>query len=217
MSEIFDEVDEELRRDQLRKIWERYSVFVVGGAILIVVAVAGWRGYQYWQNQRATQAGAAFEAAITLSEQNKHAEAAAAFTKLAADAPSGYRVLARLRAAAEASVADPQAGIKLYDAIGADPAVDQTEQDLAKTRAAALLVDTASYDEMRQRLEPLTGAGRTFRHTARDLLAFSAWHGKDDAAARQWIELIANDAETPSSIRSRAETLQSLLPPAAKG
>jgi hypothetical protein len=190
---------------------------VVGGAILIVVAVAGWRGYQYWQNQRATQAGAAFEAAITLSEQNKHAEAAAAFTKLAADAPSGYRVLARLRAAAEASVADPQAGIKLYDAIGADPAVDQTEQDLAKTRAAALLVDTASYDEMRQRLEPLTGAGRTFRHTARDLLAFSAWHGKDDAAARQWIELIANDAETPSSIRSRAETLQSLLPPAAKG
>jgi hypothetical protein len=217
VSEIFDEVDEELRRDQLRKIWERYSVFVVGGAILIVVAVAGWRGYQYWQNQRATQAGAAFEAAITLSEQNKHAEAAAAFTKLAADAPSGYRVLARLRAAAEASVADPQAGIKLYDAIGADPAVDQTEQDLAKTRAAALLVDTASYDEMRQRLEPLTGAGRTFRHTARDLLAFSAWHGKDDAAARQWIELIANDAETPSSIRSRAETLQSLLPPAAKG
>lgn len=217
MSEIFDEVDEELRRDELRKVWERYSVFVVGGAILVVIAVAGWRGYQYWQNQRAAQAGSAFEAAITLSEQNKHAEAEAAFTKLAADAPSGYRVLARLRAAAEASVADPQAGIKLYDAIGADPAVGQTEQDLAKTRAASLLVDTAPYDEIRQRLEPVTGAGRTFRHTARDLLAFSAWHGKDDAAARQWIELIANDAETPSSIRSRAETLQSLLPPAAKG
>ncbi len=216
MSEFFDEVDEEVRREQLRKLWERYSVFIVGAAVLVVVAVAGWRGYQYWETQRAAQSGAAFEAAVALSEQNKHAEAEAAFAKLATEAPAGYRVLARLRAAAEASVADPQAGIKLYDAIGADPSVGQTEQDLAKTRAAALLIDSAPYEEIRQRLEPLTGAGRAFRHTARDLLAFSAWHAKDDAATRQWVDLIANDAETPPSIRTRAETLQSLLPPAAK-
>ncbi|MCH3765155.1 hypothetical protein, partial [Campylobacter coli] len=86
------------------------------------------------------------------------------------------------------------------DEIGADSAVGQSEQDLAKTRAAMLMLDTASYDELRQRLEPLTGAGRTFRHTARDLLAFSAWHAKDDNAARQWITLIVNDAETPTSV-----------------
>jgi hypothetical protein len=216
VTEIFDEVDEELRREQLRKIWDRYSAFIVAGAVLIVVAVAGWRGYQYWEHQRAATAGSAFEAAVVLSEQNKHAEAEAAFAKLAADAPSGYRTLARLRAAAEAAAGDPQAGIKQFDAIGADPGVAESEQDLAKTRAAALLVDTAPYDEIRQRLEPLTSAGRVYRHTARDLLAFSAWHAKDAAAARQWIDLIMNDAETPNSIRSRAETLQSLLPPVAK-
>ena len=216
MSELFDEVDEELRREQLRKLWEKYSVFIVGGALIVVAAVAGWRGYQYWQTQRAAQAGAAFEAAITLSEQNKHAEAEAAFEKLAAEAPGGYRTLARLRAAGEAAVADPQAAVKQFDAIGADSSISQPEQDLAKTRAAALLLDTAPYEDIRQRLEPLTSAGRTFRHTARDLLAFAAWHGNDAAAARQWVELIMNDAETPSSIRSRAETLLSLLPPAAK-
>jgi hypothetical protein len=216
VSEIFDEVDEELRREQLRKLWERYSGLIVGAAILVVVAVAGWRGYQYWEHERAVKAGTAFEAAVSLSEQNKHAEAEAAFAQLAADAPSGYRTLARLRAAAEAAVGDPQAGVKQFDAIGADSSVGQSEQDYAKTRAAALLVDTAPYDEIRQRLEPLTSAGRTYRHTARDLLAFSAWHGKDAPAARQWIDLITNDAESPSSIRSRAETLQSLLPPAAK-
>jgi hypothetical protein len=216
VSELFDEVDEELRREQLRKLWEKYSVFIVGGALIVVAAVAGWRGYQYWQTQRAAQAGAAFEAAITLSEQNKHAEAQAAFEKLATEAPGGYRTLARLRAASEAAVADPQAAAKQFDAIGADSSLPQPEQDLAKTRAAALLLDTAPYEDIRQRLEPLTSAGRTFRHTARDLLAFSAWHGNDAAAARQWVELIMNDAETPSSIRSRAETLLSLLPPAAK-
>jgi hypothetical protein len=216
VSELFDEVDEELRREQLKKLWDRYSIYIVGAVVLIIAAVAGWRGYQYWEGKRAAEAGAAFEAAVTLAEQNKQTEAEAAFTKLAAEAPGGYRTLARLRAASETATRDPQAAIKLFDAIGADGSVGQSEQDLAKTRAALLLVDTAPYDEIRQRLEPVTAAGRAFRHTARDLLALSAWRANDVAAARQWVELITNDAETPGSIRNRAEALQALLPPVAK-
>ena len=68
-------------------------------AVLIVAAVGGWRGYEYIQTQKAQKASAAFEAAVALADQNKHAEAEAAFAKLATDAPSGYRALARLRAA----------------------------------------------------------------------------------------------------------------------
>ncbi len=216
MSELFDEVDEELRREQLKKLWDRYSIFIVGAVVLIIAGVAGWRGYQYWEGKRSAEAGAAFEAAATLAEQNKHTEAEAAFAKIAAEAPSGYRTLARLRAASEVALRDPQAAVKLFDAIGSDSTVGQSEQDLAKTRAALLLVDTVPYDEIRQRLEPVTAAGRAFRHTARDLLALSAWRANDMAATRQWVDLIMNDAETPSSIRTRAEALQALLPPVAK-
>lgn len=216
MSELFDEVDEDLRREQLKKLWERYSVFIVAAAVLIIAAVGGWRGYQYIQAKRAAEASAAFEAAIALSEQNKHPEAEAAFTKLATEAPSGYRTLARLRAAAELSLRDQPAAVQSFDAIGADGSVAQAEQDLAKVRAASLLVDTAAYDDMRQRLEPLTALTRPYRHSARDLLALSAWRANDMAAARQWADLIVNDAESPASIRSRAEALQSLLPPVAK-
>ncbi|MEW6644658.1 MAG: tetratricopeptide repeat protein [Pseudomonadota bacterium] len=216
MSELFDEVDEELRREQLKKLWDRYSIFIIGAAVLIVAAVAGWRGYQYWEGKRAAEAGAAFEAAVALADQNKHAEAEAAFTKLAAEAPAGYRTLARLRAAAEAVTRDPQEAVKLFDVVGSDSSVAQPQQDLAKTRAAALLLDTAPYDEIRQRLEPITASGHTFRHTARDLLAVSAWRANNVAATRQWVDLIMTDAETPASIRTRAEALQALLPPAAK-
>lgn len=216
MSELFDEVDEDLRREQLKKLWERYSVFIIGAAVLIVAAVGGWRGYQYLEAKRAAEAGAAFEAAVALSDQNKHAEAEAAFIKLAAEAPSGYRTLSRLRSAAEVSVRDPQAAIKLFDAIGSDSSVAQPQQDIAKIRAASLLVDAAPYEDIRQRLEPLTADTRTYRHTARDLLALSAWKANDAAAARQWIDLIMNDAETPGSIHNRAEALQALLPPVAK-
>jgi hypothetical protein len=136
VSELFDEVDEEVRREQLKKLWERYSIFIIAGAILIVAAVGGWRGYQYLEAKKAAEAGAAFEAAADLSEQNKHAEAEAAFTKLAATAPYGYRMLSRLRAAAEVATRDPQAAAKLYDDIAADRSVGAPEQDLARIRAA---------------------------------------------------------------------------------
>ena len=100
--------------------------------------MGGWRGYQYLEAQKAAEAGAAFDKAVELSEQNKHAEAEAAFNDLAAKAPSGYRMLARLRAAAEVASRDPQAAAKMYDEIAADRSVGAEQQELAKIRAAGL-------------------------------------------------------------------------------
>jgi hypothetical protein len=216
VSELFDEVDEEVRREQLKKLWDRYSIYVIAGALLIVAAVGGWRGYQYLEAKKAAEAGAAFDAAVDLSDQNKHAEAEAAFDKLAATAPGGYRMLARLRAAAEVARRDPKVGAKMYDDIAVDRSVGTEAQDLARIRAAGLLLDTDGYPNMLQRLEPAAKSGATFRHTAREMLALSAWRANDTTAARQWLDMIANDGETPQAMRSRAEALQALLPPVAK-
>ena len=216
MSELFDEVDEEVRREQLKKLWERYSIFIIAGALLIIAGVGGWRGYQYLEAKKAAVAGEAFDKAIELSEANKHSEAEAAFNDLAAKAPWGYRTLARLRAAGEAAGRDPKAAAKMYDDIAADSSVGAEQRDLARINAAGLLVDTASYSEMLQRLESSTGPEATFRHTARETLALSAWRANDTASARKWLDMIANDGETPPSLRSRAEAMQALLPPVAK-
>ena len=216
MSELFDEVDEEVRRDQLKKLWDRYSLYIIAGMILIVAAVGGWRGYQYVEAQKAAEAGAAFDKAVELSEANKHAEAEAAFADLATKAPSGYRVLARLRMATEVASRDTTAAAKLFDEIAADRSVGVAEQDLARIRAAQLLLESAGYADMKTRLEAAAAPGSTFRHTARELLALSAWRANDAAATRQWLDVIANDGETPPSLRSRTEALQALLPPVAK-
>ena len=216
MSELFDEVDEDVRRDQLKKLWDQYSIYIVAGAFLIIAAVGGWRGYQYLEAKKAAEAGALFDKASELADQNKHAEAEAAFTELAARAPSGYRMLARLRAAAELALRDPQAAVKRYDDMAADRSIGAPEQDLAKVRAAALLLESSTYPNMLARLEPAAAPGATFRHTARELLALSAWRVSDTTAARQWLDMIANDGDTPPSLRSRAEALQALLPPVAK-
>jgi hypothetical protein len=216
VSELFDEVDEDVRRDQLKKLWDQYSIYIVAGALLIIASVGGWRGYEYLEAKKAAEAGAAFDKAVELSEQNKHTEAEAAFADLAAKAPSGYRVLARLRVAAEVASRDPQAAAKMFDDIAADRSVGTPEQDLARVRAAQLVLETSTYPNLLQRLQAAAAPGATFRHTARELLALSAWRANDMTAARQWLDQIANDGETPPSLRSRAEALQALLPPVAK-
>lgn len=217
MSEIFDEIDEDLRREQLARLWKKHGWLIMTVAALIVIGVGGWRANQYFEAQKAAAAGAQFEAAAALAEQNKHAEAEAAFAKIAAEGPAGYRALARLRSAGEAVARDPQAAIRLYDDIAADGSVGQDLQDLARVRAAGLMLDKTSYADLRPRLEQAAGNGRSFRHSARELLVLAALRANDGAAARQWMDAISVDDQTPASLRQRVESLQALLPPVAKG
>ena len=216
MSELFDEVDGEVRREQLKKLWDKYSLFIIAVAILIVAAVGGWRGYQYLEAKKAAEAGDAFNKAVELSEQNKHSEAETAFSNLVAKAPYGYRLLSRFRLAAEVEKRDPKAAVQMFDELAADRSIGAEQQELARIRAGGILVDTASYADMKQRLEADTAPNATFHHVARELLALSAVRANDSGAARQWLDMMSADADTPPSVRSRAEALQALLPPVAK-
>ncbi len=211
MADIFHEVDEEVRREQLKKLWDRYSIYVIALAVLIVAGIGAWRGYEYWLARKAAAAGAAFEAAAALSEQGKHAEADAAFAKIAVAAPDGYRALARFRAAAELAQTKPAEAVKAYDDIAADGSLDTNWTDLATIRAGLLLIDQAPLAEMQRRLGPLSEPGRTYRHTARELLALSAWRNHDIAATRRYVDMIAADAETPAGIRARIDVLSALI------
>lgn len=216
MSDIFHEVDEEVRREKLQQLWERHSNLIIALALLVVLGVGGWRGYEWWENQKAAEAGAAFEAAISLGEADKHAEAQAAFAKVAKDGTSGYRMLARFREANELSKTDAAAAVKAFDALAADSSIGRTLQDAAAVRAGLIAVDTATLPEMTTRLEPLTAADRPFRHIARELLALAAYKAGDSAAAQKWFDLIATDAETPSGTRQRIDVLMTLAGAKAK-
>jgi hypothetical protein len=217
VTDIFQEVDEEVRREQLKKLWDQYGNYLIAVCVLVVVGVAAWRGYQWWEAKQAAQSGAAFEQAVTLAAAGKHQEAEAAFAKLATDGTAGYRVLARLREAAELSTTDSKGAVAAYDEIAADKSAGQIIEDLAAVRAGFLLVDTAPYSEIRDRLEPLAAADRTFRYSAREILALSAWKANDVTAARQWIDMIMIDPQTPAGTRSRVGVLSELIAASGKG
>jgi hypothetical protein len=210
VSDIFREVDEEIRREQLKRLWDRYGILVIALCVAIIAAVGGWRFYEWSENRKAFEAGAAFESAILLSEQGKHADAEQAFAKIAKEGTPGYRALARLREAAALAERDPKAAVAVYDSLTNDTSLNRALQDLAALRSGFILVDSAPYDDMVRRLESLTAPDRAFRHSARQLLALSAWRSGNSDAAQRWFDMILTDSETPAGTRGQIEMLMAL-------
>jgi len=217
VADIFHEVDEEVRRERLKQFWDRYSLLIIAACVLVVLGIGAWRGYEWYIERQAAAAGARFEAAATLMEQGKTAEAETAFSQIAADAPGGYATLARFRAAQALAAKDKQAAVKAYDALAQDGSLQPLWQDLAAIRASLLLIDTAQLSEMQRRLVPLANSARPYRHSARELLALSAWHNNDVTTAKKYLDMMAQDAETPPGVRSRADVLAALIAATVKG
>jgi len=215
VADIFQEVDEEVRRERLMKLWQRYQIPIVLVLVLTLAGVGGWRYYEYQQDKRAADLGTSFEQAVSLAEEGKHAEADAAFAKVAADGNKVYRELALMRQAAEIAQTDAKAAIAAYGKIADDGSVGPDLKDLAGVRAGELMIDAGSFQDVRSRLEPLATDGRPYRHTARELLALAAWRSGDIAAAKRWFDLLVGDILTPQTIRDRVEMLIALV--AAEG
>jgi hypothetical protein len=211
MADIFQEVDEEVRRDKALEFWKKNQNYVIALCVAIVLASGGWRYYQDSVRTAAEAAGARYEEALALARAGKTAEADEAFRAIIAQGPAGYATLAKFRSAADLGKSDPDKAVAIFDALANDNSVDATMRDVARLRAAALRVDKADYNEMRTRLEPMAGVGAPFRNSARDLLAVAAFKAGDIDAAGKWLDAIMVDQQAPPSIRARAEALLGLV------
>jgi hypothetical protein len=206
------EVDEAVRHDQYKKLWDKYGVLALGAAALVVVGVAGYKGWSYWQEKRAQDAGAKFTQALLMEDGADAAKAREMLTALAESGPEGYRVLARFQlAAAEAKAGDLDKAVADYDALAIDPGVDPILQGHATLQAAALLLDKADYADMERRLKGLVDSNSAWRFSARELLGLSAYRLNNmREAERQFSALIA-DQGTPPNLRERADMMLALI------
>ncbi len=219
MTEFFREVDEDIRRDRVLRYWTKYRYLLIALAVLVVAGTGGWRLYGHYRDEAARAASATYEAAAQLSRDGKSAEAAAAFDSLSKTAPRGYATLARLRAADERAASDPQAAIKAYEALAADPGFDPAFTDFAKLRAAMLRVDSDDPLDFERKFAPLASDAFPYRHQIRELLGLAALKRSAFDTAGNWFDGIVSDTRAPAGVRMRAQALLGLvqsatLPPA---
>jgi len=212
MADIFNEIDEELRNEQIRKLWDRYGVLVLVAAVMVVVGVAGWRGYDYWRLTQSRAQGDAFAAAARLVHSGDLKGAGEGFRGLAETGSGGYPTLAALRAASTlAEEGDAAAAMKAFDALAAKSATPPLFADVARVRAAYLALDLEDRAVVEGRAAPLALAGKPFRHSAREILALAAWKAGDLAATAKWIDAVEADPETPRDLAERIAVLNALV------
>jgi hypothetical protein len=206
------EVDEELRRDQLKMLWKRFAPLIIGVCVLIVAITAGYRGWIWWEERKAAEAGDRFMAALAAIESGDKAKGEADLAAIAADSDVGYSALARLRLAGEkAGAGDKPGALAAYDAVANDSAVPAPLRDLGRIRAALLALDTGDLAGAKERATPLNVAGRAWRHVAREVIGTAAYQAGDLAAAREAFTEIQQDAETPQDLWVRSGLMVSLI------
>jgi hypothetical protein len=206
------EVDEELRRAQLKAIWDRFAPLIIGVCILVVAVTAGYRGWLWWQERQAAQAGDRFMAALEAIEDGKREEGEAALAAIAEEGAGGYSVLARLRLAAERAEADDaKAAIGAYDAVAADADASEPLRNVARIRAAMLALDSGDLEGARERAAPLDQPGNPWRHVAREVLGTAAYQAGKLVEARGFFSAIQEDAETPPDLWFRSGMMVALI------
>ncbi len=205
---FFREVNEELRSDQLRFVWKRYGKILIGAAAIIVLGTAGYRAYDYWDEHNASQSGDRFIAALQLASENKNDEALAALSAIEKHGTGSYPVLAKLRAASvQANKGDVPGAVAALTDISNDGKAPQAIRDLAKLRAAWLLIDTGSYDQVAALAEGLTAQGQMLSNSAREAMGLAAYKAGNMPQAKQWFKQIADDAAAPRNVANRAQIM----------
>jgi hypothetical protein len=210
--DFFREVDEAVRQDRYKALFDKYGIYALVGTALIVAGVAGFKGWTYWQESNAQAAGTEFSNALALEDNGDAAKAQEALSALAEKGPAGYRVLSRFQLALiNAQAGDNDKAVAIYDALATDADTDSILKGLATIQAATLRLDTADYAEMERRLKGLIDQGSPWRYSAQELLGLSAYRLNNMLESEKQFSALLADQGTPSNLRERADMMLALI------
>jgi hypothetical protein len=211
VSDIFREIDDELRRENLRRLWSRYSRYIiVGAALLVVIAVGIFAWRQHAASARLAQADR-YTAAVALTRQGKDAEAAKVFAEVANDT-DGYGLPAAFQEAALlAKTGDRQGAIVAYDRLAAASSNAREYRDLAVLLAVMHQFPDGDPHAAIERLAPLTETGKPWRATALDITAAAKLQAGDRGGALEIYRELADDLTAPRELRARAAEMAAAL------
>ncbi|MDA8232270.1 MAG: tetratricopeptide repeat protein [Magnetospirillum sp.] len=214
---LIKEVDEDLRQEQLTKLWKKYANLFVAGAVVLVLAVAGWQAWQAWRTKERLASGERYADALQLAADGKRDEAAQALAKLSVDGTAGYRVLADLkRADLRVQAGDTAGASAIYHAVAAGKA-DDAYRDIALLKASYLDLDTVDPAIVEKAVQPLAAEDSPWRHSAREILALAARKRGDHAKAADLFRKLADDIAAPEGVRARAAEMLAIEQPKGKG
>lgn len=213
MADIFQEVEEDLRRDKAADWWKRYSLFIYAAAAIVVIGVAGYKGWQSYDQKLRGERSDSYAEALALidgGEQDKARQMLAAMSDPTSD---GYPLLAALtEARLAAENGDEAAAEAIWQKLASDGGSGEAMKQLGALLAVMHKMNGGDPAALRGELRTLAAPDAPYRFTALELLATLALREGDTAAAREHLTQITDDPAAPSGSRSRAAELLASLP-----
>jgi hypothetical protein len=207
VSDIFREVEEDVRREKAEKFWKAYGGYVMAAGVILFLGLGAWQLWQRHEQQEREKAAAVFMAAQRITTPRN---AASAFADMVPDAPGGYAKMARLsQASAMFAAGQQKEAIALFKEIatGDSGAIGA----VARLRAAWAQADTLPRSDLADWLAPLDRPGSAWRENAREVLAYADYHALDMKSAREKYAALAVDPEAPDALRARAKAMSAFL------
>ena len=210
MSDIFHEVEEEVRRERFEKLWKQYGDYIIAGVAAIVIGVAGYKLWTRYEDQQRFNASKTFIAAEEAAEAGNTAQAQAMFGKLAQSGPGGYSTIAKLSEANTLLISG-----KKNDAITIYKSIADKDKsplgDVARMRAAWAEADSAPRGELETLLAPLTLETSEWRFLAREVLAYADYRAGAMEQARKEFQALADDKASSQGLRDRAHAMATFI------
>jgi hypothetical protein len=206
MADIFDEIDEDLKRDRTQALWTKYGKYVIAAAAAVVLGVGASQGFSAWTRSQA-------EAAANLYQQSLAADdAVAALEQNIGQLTDGYALIGKFQIAAGlAEAGDAAAAESTYLAIAEDSSVAPLYRDAALMLSAMNAPDARAAGELQTRIAPLADGVGPWKAMALELsAALDLRDGNTDAALSK-LEMIIELAEVSADLRQRAARLINIL------
>ncbi|MCH7936133.1 MAG: tetratricopeptide repeat protein [Proteobacteria bacterium] len=210
---LFREIDEELRQDAFQRLWKAYGKYVFTGAVVLVLGVAGFKGWQSYDISAREALGARFQSAADLVTAGNTDEALKTFSEIANDG-GGYQMLARFnQARIYARQGDSAGAAAAYRALAGDGAIDSLYRDVAVILGAYQELNDPGADlpGLAKRLEALRAETSPWRYSAREISGLLARRSGNRAQAKELFQGLANDPRAPQGVRARAQEMLSII------
>lgn len=203
------EVDEAVQRDRLSAFWQRYGRLIVAAAILIVAAVAAVEGWQWYEHSRDQSRASTFSDALTQAQSLNDASARAqSLETAAAELNEAYAPLARLRAAAAwIEAGDTARADQILDEMSRDSRVHAALRQAAEANLALVRAQGAAHGV----IPPAGDLNDPWRYTKLEAQAAADLRAGETASAIATLQSLSDDANTPASMRARANELLAAL------
>jgi hypothetical protein len=215
LTDIFREVEEEVRRERLEKIWKQYGDYIIAVVAVVVIAIAGFELWQRYEENRRETASAEYNAAVQLAGSSPSA-AIAAFEKIASSAPSGYATLAKFAEADTLLIAgERNRAVAIYETIGNGD--DHLIGNAARMRAAWSIVAFSPRSAIEKLVAPLTESNSPWRFVALEVLAYADYREGAYAKAQKEFEGLSSDPGAPRALRNRATAMANLVRSGGEG